>query len=97
MRFYRFETAVILCKILDKMALKHPLVKFVKIEARKCIENISDVDIPSMLIYKGGNIHKKFMPAGEVFGGLKMNFNSKYHIVLIFPEFSFDPWRLIRK
>ena len=59
------------------MAKAHPLVKFLKIKARHCIEKIKDHDIPAMLIFKGGEIVKQFIPTREVFMGLKANFHGK--------------------
>ena len=43
--------SVKLVQILDKVAQRHPYVKFIKMVATKCIENYLDMDVPGMLIY----------------------------------------------
>lgn len=67
----------ILGRILENLAKKFPLTKFMKIVATNCIENYRDEDIPGVIIYKDGSMFKQLIPAGEFFGGNKMNWKSK--------------------
>jgi len=67
----------ILGKILENVAQKYPLVKFMKIVATNCIENYRDEDVPGLIIYRNGSMYKQFIPAPEFLGGKKMNWKSK--------------------
>ncbi len=60
-------------KIWEELAQKHVTRKFCKGVATKIIENYMDVDCPGVLIYKGGQLVDKIIPAAEMFGGLRMN------------------------
>ena len=55
------------------MATKYPHVKFLKIQATNCVTNFRDQDVPSIFIYKDGEMFKKFLPAPFYFGGSQMN------------------------
>lgn len=62
------ESSLLLCKSLEFLANKFPLVKFLKIVANNCIENIREYDIPSLIIYYGGKLLKQYIPAAMVLG-----------------------------
>jgi hypothetical protein len=64
---------VLLNRYLAEIAKKHPTRKFIKIVANKCIENFMDVDCPGLLLYKNGELVDKIIPAGDIFGGKRMN------------------------
>ena len=50
------QESVKLIEILDRVAQRHPHVKFIKMVATKCIENYMDIDVPGILFYKNGDI-----------------------------------------
>ena len=80
---------------MDKIAAKHPTRKFIKIVATKCIENYLDMDVPGILIYRNGDLLDKIIPAGSVFGGLRMNVDTVEFVLgfkkIIDVEFDEDP------
>lgn len=67
----------ILNKILETLASKFVLVKFMRIVATNCVENFQDQDCPTVFIYQNGKMYKQFLRAGYFFGGKKMNWKSK--------------------
>lgn len=67
------EISLKLGEIFDFLAQKHKHVKFLKIQATKCIENYKDFDVPGVLMYKDGDLKENIIPAVDIFGGLKMN------------------------
>ena len=67
------EESRVLNKILDNMAKKFPFIKFLKIEATNCVVNFRDSDVPTIFVYKDGNLFKQFIPASYYFGGKNMN------------------------
>lgn len=85
----------ILNEILTQLAKKHPTRKFIKMVANKCIENYMDVDCPGILIYRNGDLMDKIIPAGDVFGGLRMNMDTVEFVLgfkrVIDVEFEEDP------
>lgn len=46
------EFSVLINQWMAQLALKYPLVKFVKIVASKCVENFPDEDVPCIVVYK---------------------------------------------
>jgi ribonuclease HIII len=42
--------------ILNQLAKKYPLVKFIKIIATKCIEKLPDSAVPMLICYKAGKL-----------------------------------------
>ena len=59
----------ILDKILDSLAHKFILVKFMRIKANECIEGFKDKDVPAVIIYHDGSLIKQLIPANYYFGG----------------------------
>ena len=59
----------ILDKILDSLAHRFILVKFMRIKANECIEGFKDKDVPAVIIYHDGNLIKQLIPASYYFGG----------------------------
>ena len=59
----------ILDKILDSLAHRFILVKFMRIRANECIDNFQDKDVPAVIIYHDGNLIKQLIPAAYYFGG----------------------------
>ena len=59
----------ILDKILDSLAHRFVLVKFMRIRASECIEGFQDKDVPAVIIYHDGNLIKQLIPAAYYFGG----------------------------
>jgi hypothetical protein len=93
--------SVKLVKILDNVAKRHPYVKFIKMVATKCIENYLDIDVPGILIYQGGDIKDKIIPAAPVFGGPQMNQDTVEFVLamkhIIDMEFEHDPREKLQK
>ena len=69
--------------------------------ATKCIENYLDIDVPGMLIYQGGDIKDKIIPAAPVFGGGQMNQDTVEFVLamkhIIDMEFESDPREKLQK
>ena len=59
----------ILDKILDSLAHRFVLVKFMRIRANECIDGFKDKDVPAVIIYHDGNLIKQLIPASYYFGG----------------------------
>ena len=59
----------ILDKILDELAHRFILVKFMRIKADECIDGFKDKDVPAVIIYYNGNLIKQLIPASYYFGG----------------------------
>lgn len=66
------ENSRVLNEIFLMLAKKFPAVKFLKIEATNCVNNFKDEDVPTVFIYKNGEIFKQFLPASFYFGGKNM-------------------------
>lgn len=66
------ESSRVLDKILENLAMKFPTVKFLRIQATNCVHNFRDEDVPTIFIYKDGEVFRKFLPAPYYFGGSKM-------------------------
>lgn len=56
--------------ILDQLASLYPSTKFVKIVSDHCIENYPDKNVPTMLVYRKGQMMGQIVGLGSV-GGLK--------------------------
>lgn len=54
-----------------------------------------DIDVPGMLFYKNGELMDKIIPAGDVFGGKRMNIETVEFVLglkkVIDVEFEEDP------
>jgi hypothetical protein len=73
------EASNVLSKIVDHLAKKFPLVKFMQIVATNCVENYKDVDVPGVLVYKNGEMVRQFLPATYYFGGKDLSWKSKIY------------------
>jgi len=55
-----YQTYLESCQIVDAAmvvtAKKYPHLKFVRIQADKCIENYPDINLPTIIIYQNGNL-----------------------------------------
>jgi Phosducin len=93
--------SVKLTEILDRVAQRHPYVKFIKMVATKCIENYMDIDVPGILFYKNGDLMDKIIPAAPVFGGGQMNTDTVEFVLamkqIIDAEFESDPRLKLQK
>ena len=93
--------SVKLVEILDRVAQRHPYVKFIKMVATKCIENYMDIDVPGILFYKNGDLMDKIIPASPVFGGAQMNIDTVEFVLamkhIIDAEFESDPRLKLQK
>ena len=93
--------SVRLVEILDKVAMKHTHVKFIKMIATKCIENYMDIDVPGVLFYKNGDLLDKIIPASPVFGGRLMTQDTVEFVLamknIIDAEFEEDPRTRLQK
>ena len=63
------EDCQVLSKILEKLAQRFILVKFMRIVATDCIEKFSDRDCPGIIIYYNGKLYRQLIPATYYFGG----------------------------
>ena len=70
------QNSNILGIILDNLAVKFPLVKFMKIVATNCVVNYKDEDVPGLIVYQNGAVVRNFMPASYFFGGNNMTWKS---------------------
>ena len=59
----------ILDKILDSLAHRFVLVKFMRIKADECIEGLKDQNVPGVIIYHNSKMIKQLIPATYYFGG----------------------------
>ena len=71
------EASNIMTKILENMAKKFPLVKFINIQATNCCEGFKDADVPALLIYKNAQLQRQFVPATYYFGGKNLSWKSR--------------------
>lgn len=55
------ETCRLLAGYLDTLAAKYPASKFVSIVGDKCIPNYPDKNLPTMLIYRNGELHRQII------------------------------------
>ncbi|PWN31457.1 thioredoxin-like protein [Meira miltonrushii] len=55
------ETCRLLSGFLDTLAAKYPATKFVSIVGDKCIPNYPDKNLPTMLIYRNGELHRQIV------------------------------------
>ena len=69
------EISLKLAAILDEMSIKHRHVKFVKIEARKCVENFKEEHVPAIFVYRDGEMVSQYLQVGAVLGGKKISFD----------------------
>lgn len=53
------ESCQLLSKSLRSFALKYPRVKFVEIVSTRCIEKYPDALLPTVLVYKDGNVYSQ--------------------------------------
>lgn len=86
----------LLLPILDQLASLYPSSKFVKIVSDHCIENYPDKNVPTMLIYRKGQMMGQVVGLGSM-GGMKATLRGNFPISLSlfpspFPSYS----RLIR-
>jgi len=83
------ETSNIFSRIFDNLAKKFVFVKFCRIVANNCIENYQDKDVPGIIIYQNGKLFKQFIPATPFFGGSKINWKSKFNLLIIIKFYFF--------
>ena len=55
------EECRLLAGYLDTLAAKYPTTKFVSIVGDKCIPNYPDKNLPTMLIYRNGELHRQII------------------------------------
>lgn len=63
------QDCVILDHIFENLAKRFVLVKFLRIEAHRCVDGFNDKSAPGVLIYKDGEQLKQMFPATHYFGG----------------------------
>lgn len=74
------ESSNILANVMDKLATKHVFTKFMKIVATNCVEKFKDEDVPGVIVYHNGKLHKQFIPATYFFGGKIPSWKSKIYL-----------------
>ncbi|KDN47525.1 thioredoxin-like protein [Tilletiaria anomala UBC 951] len=55
------DTCDLLAGYLETLAAKYPSSKFVSIVGDKCIPNYPDKNLPTLLIYRGGELHRQIV------------------------------------
>lgn len=55
------EESRLLSGYLDRLAAKYPATKFVSIIGDQCIPNYPDKNLPTLLIYRNGNLHRQII------------------------------------
>lgn len=55
------EECRLLSGYLDRLAAKYPATKFVSIIGDQCIPNYPDKNLPTLLIYRNGNLHRQII------------------------------------
>ncbi|GAA5962771.1 hypothetical protein JCM3765_001510 [Sporobolomyces pararoseus] len=78
----------VLLPILDQLASLYPSTKFVKIVSDHCIENYPDKNVPTMLIYRKGQMMGQVVGLGSV-GGLKATLRDVERILFAFRGIDF--------
>ncbi|CAO1635551.1 unnamed protein product [Sympodiomycopsis kandeliae] len=60
-----YKDAIEECRLLsgyiDRLAAKYPATKFVSIVGDQCIPNYPDKNLPTLLIYRNGNLHRQII------------------------------------
>jgi hypothetical protein len=72
------EASNVMTKILENLARKFPLVKFINIQATNCCEGFKDADVPALLIYQNAQMVRQFVPATYYFGGKNLSWKSNF-------------------
>ncbi|GAA5871630.1 hypothetical protein JCM16303_000814 [Sporobolomyces ruberrimus] len=78
----------LLLPILDQLASLYPSTKFVKIVSDHCIENYPDKNVPTMLIYRKGQMMGQVVGLGSV-GGMKATLRDVERILFAFRGIDF--------
>lgn len=55
------ETSQLMAGYLDQLASKYPSTKFVSIVGNQCIPNYPDHNLPTLLIYRGGELRRQIV------------------------------------
>lgn len=55
------ETCRLVAGYLDTLAAKYPATKFVSIVGDKCIPNYPDRNLPTLLVYRNGELHRQIV------------------------------------
>jgi hypothetical protein len=55
-------------RILSSLATKFPRTKFVSIIGNQCIENYPDHALPTLIIYRNGDVTNQIVGAGGILG-----------------------------
>lgn len=55
------DTSKLLAGYLDTLAAKHPVTKFVSIVGSQCIPNYPDHNLPTLLIYRNGELRRQIV------------------------------------
>ena len=63
-----YQTALTSCQILARWLTQHaapsnPTIKFVQIQSTRCIQNYPDENLPTILLYRLGNVQKQILNA----------------------------------
>ena len=87
--------SILLVEIMQRLAMKHKNVKFIKCIATSCVENFHDSHVPSMFIYKDGDLVVQDVPCADMLGGKRMTDATVEYVLaerkIIEVEFEEDP------
>ena len=57
------EACQLIKRAYQQLAPKYPTFKFVQIVSTRCIENYPDAHLPTVLVYKDGNVFSQLLKA----------------------------------
>ena len=80
------DTSKLLAGYLDTLAAKHPATKFVSIVGSQCIPNYPDHNLPTLLIYRNGELRRQIVGLRPEIGldGLRTTLAGASFVLLTF-------------
>jgi len=74
-------SSVPICKLMEQffyeLSAKFPAVKFLKSVSSVCIPNYPDKNLPTVFVYRDGELRKQFIGAAEL-GGSSLSRDGQY-------------------
>ena len=75
--FYRIPLCSLINQFLSNLARKFPMTKFLKSISTTCIPNWPDSNVPTIFVYRNGEMVKQFIGPVEL-RGMKLTEEGKY-------------------
>src|SRR5690606_35587384 len=95
---FRLRSCEQMERCLNQLSSKFKATKFVKIRAREAIRNYPDRNLPTLLIYKEGDVRKQFITLKEL-GGESMTVKGAHNMSFLLNSMIFCPdleWALAK-